>query len=181
MEPPSPANVGRCVGPVQSGFNLTIDCEAGVGAPRGNTIASIDFSSYGLPLRKMHPNTGMCQGFNPNEQACSTSKEEAGKLQAFLEAKCVGKKRCSIEVPRRGSSSIFGNPCPGEKEEVRLAVLAQCTRPYNYSSWDFSLMDQMLVNFMNATKGAQPVVNIPTQPMWAFDTPVWSYVDSPNM
>ena len=178
MEPPSPASIGRCVGPVQSGFNLTLDCEAGVGAIKGNVIKSIDFSFYGLPVRKMDEDTAMCQGFEARDGACSSPN--AAKIQQFIEKQCIGKSRCKIQVPKRGADPVFGSPCPQVKEPMRLAVLAQCRVPYNYSSWDFSLMDQMLVNFGKATKGSEAIVNIPTQPMWAFDTPVWSYIDSPN-
>ena len=178
LEPPSPAAVGRCVGPVESGYNLTIDCEAGVGATKGNTISSIDFAYYGLPLRRMDQMTGMCQGFMSGENRCANANSE--KVLAHVRAECVGKRRCKIGVPAAGKSPLFGNPCPGEIEKMRLAVLAQCKVAYNYTSWDFRKMDQILGNFMRATRGSTPIVNIGTQPMWAFDTPVWSYMDSPN-
>lgn len=49
------------------------------------------------------------------------------------------------------------------------------------TSWDFSLIDPMTIDFLNATKGHSVVLNFSTIPQWMFktDKPV-TYPDDPN-
>jgi hypothetical protein len=63
----------------------------------------------------------------------------------------------------------------------RLAV-AELQKPTNgKTSWDFSLIDPMTVDFMKATAGHKSVVNFSTMPAWLFNTekPV-SYPENPD-
>jgi hypothetical protein len=49
------------------------------------------------------------------------------------------------------------------------------------TSWDFSLIDPMTIDFLNATKGHSVILNFSTIPQWMFVTPKpVSYPDDPN-
>jgi hypothetical protein len=53
----------------------------------------------------------------------------------------------------------------------KLAV-AELEPPANgKTSWDFSLIDSMTLDFLNATKGHQDILNFSTIPQWMFRTP----------
>src|SRR5205807_5927268 len=39
------------------------------------------------------------------------------------------------------------------------------------TSWDFSLIDPMTIDFLNATKGHPVILNFSTIPQWMFKTP----------
>lgn len=49
------------------------------------------------------------------------------------------------------------------------------------TSWDFSVIDPMTIDFLNATKGHPAILNFSTIPQWMFisDKP-WSYPEDPN-
>ncbi len=63
----------------------------------------------------------------------------------------------------------------------RLGV-AELDPPTNgKTSWDFSLIDPMTVDFLNATKGHKVILNFSTIPAWMFKTPKpVAYPDDPN-
>src|SRR6476469_3058717 len=63
----------------------------------------------------------------------------------------------------------------------RLGV-AELEPPANgKTSWDFSLIDPMTVDFLNATKGHKVILNFSTIPAWMFKTPkAVAYPDDPN-
>ena len=63
----------------------------------------------------------------------------------------------------------------------RLGV-AELEPPANgKTSWDFSLIDPMTVDFLNATKGHKVILNFSTIPAWMFKTPKpVAYPDDPN-
>jgi hypothetical protein len=49
------------------------------------------------------------------------------------------------------------------------------------TSWDFSLIDPMTIDFLNATKGHSVILNFSTIPQWMFITPKpVKYPDDPN-
>jgi hypothetical protein len=49
------------------------------------------------------------------------------------------------------------------------------------TSWDFSLIDPMTLDFLNATKGHSPILNFSTMPAWLFKTPQpVTYPSDPN-
>ena len=60
--------------------------------------------------------------------------------------------------------------------------VAELTPPTSQStSWDFSLIDPMTIDFLNATKGHSTILNFSTIPQWMFktDKPV-EYPSDPN-
>lgn len=62
----------------------------------------------------------------------------------------------------------------------KLAV-AELKAPEKITSWDFSLIDPMTIDFLEATKGHPVIINFSTIPQWMFKTnqPV-PYPDDPN-
>jgi len=82
---------------------------ATLSCPDGQTIARIDFASYGLP-------TGSCDSdfaIDPNCHSIST-KEKAT-------ADCLNKSSCTVTA----SNGVFGDPCPGKFK--RMAILYTCS------------------------------------------------------
>ncbi|KAJ7918887.1 glycoside hydrolase superfamily [Mycena leptocephala] len=63
----------------------------------------------------------------------------------------------------------------------RLAVAELEPPTITSTSWNFTLIDPFVINFLNATVGRKPVINFSTIPAWMFktDTPV-TYPDDPN-
>lgn len=53
----------------------------------------------------------------------------------------------------------------------RLAVAELEPPTATNTSWDFSLIDPMMLDFLNATKGHSPILNFSTMPAWLFKTP----------
>ncbi len=76
--------------------------------PAGQTIASLDFASYGTP-------TGACGAFAA-AAAC-----DAPTTVAVVTAACVGQQACSFRV---FNSTFTTDPCPGP--DKTLAVQARC-------------------------------------------------------
>jgi hypothetical protein len=63
----------------------------------------------------------------------------------------------------------------------RLAVAELEPPTATKTSWDFSLIDPMTLDFLEATKGHPTVLNFSTIPQWMFATPQpVSYPDDPN-
>jgi hypothetical protein len=63
----------------------------------------------------------------------------------------------------------------------RLAVAELDPPTTNTTSWDFSLIDPMTVDFFDATKGHATILNFSTIPAWLFKTPQpVSYPADPN-
>ncbi|KAJ6595154.1 glycoside hydrolase superfamily [Mycena vulgaris] len=61
-------------------------------------------------------------------------------------------------------------------------VVAELEPPTNTTtSWNFTLIDPFVIEFLNATVGRKPIINFSTIPAWMFktDTPV-TYPDDPN-
>jgi len=120
----SPANqacqVASGSGPVTNAniSSVSVDCavcatapEQGtfsLACPAGQTIASLDFASYGTP-------TGACGAFAA-AAAC-----DAPTTAAVVTAACVGQQACSFKV---FNSTFTTDPCPGP--DKTLAVQARC-------------------------------------------------------
>lgn len=63
----------------------------------------------------------------------------------------------------------------------RLGVAALEPPKDEKTSWDFSLIDPLAVDFLEATKGKRVVMNFSTVPQWMFDTGYKVYYpDNPN-
>ena len=90
-------------GEEDEGNTLSLEC-----VEAGATVASIVFASYGTP-------TGSCPNFSAGSCAAPNSL-------ATVQAACVGKHACSIDV----SNEVFGgDPCAGTSK--RLRVVAHCS------------------------------------------------------
>lgn len=110
-------------GILQSNFSLTslptVTCamtpdneEATYSCPKGSTIATVAWASYGQP-------SGSCAaGFIANP-ACDSGRE---KSVAVLSSLCVGRTSCSLLVNFQAG---FGDPCHGQAK--RLAANVTCT------------------------------------------------------
>src|SRR5690348_14715597 len=48
------------------------------------------------------------------------------------------------------------------------------------TSWDFSVIDPMTIDFLNATKGHPAILNFSTIPQWMYVSDKWSYPEDPN-
>jgi len=63
----------------------------------------------------------------------------------------------------------------------RLAVAELEPPTATNTSWDFSLIDPMTIDFLDATKGHRTILNFSTMPAWLFKTPQpVTYPDDPN-
>jgi len=63
----------------------------------------------------------------------------------------------------------------------RLAVAELEPPTATKTSWDFSLIDPMTIDFLEATKGHPIILNFSTMPAWLFKTPQpVTYPDDPN-
>ena len=63
----------------------------------------------------------------------------------------------------------------------KLAVAELQPPTATNTSWDFSLIDPMTLDFLNATKGHSPILNFSTMPAWLFKTPQpVTYPSDPN-
>ncbi|KJE94952.1 beta-D-galactosidase [Capsaspora owczarzaki ATCC 30864] len=78
-----------------------------LGCGTHQTIAGVDFASYGTPM-------GSCRSYQQGSCHASNSTEIVLSL-------CHGKQACSIPV----SAAMFGNPCP-DVTNKRLAVQVAC-------------------------------------------------------
>lgn len=75
----------------------------------------------------------------------------------------------------------------------RLAVAELEPPTPQKTSWDFSLIDPMTIDFLNATKGYPTVMNFSTMPAWLFKTdkpvtypadpnqPIWNYTQGTEL
>lgn len=74
-----------------------------------------------------------------------------------------------------------------------VAELEPPTAGSSKTSWDFSLIDPMTIDFLNATSGHKPMLNFSTIPAWMFKTPkpveypadpeqaVWNYTQGTEL
>jgi hypothetical protein len=148
LEPPSPAGkqcgFRRGDSAVYSSFAL--DCG------EGSSVSAVDFAVYG-------ESSGVCGALK--EGPCS-----APGAFAAVAAACVGKQRCTVE----GSAAWMGGAAPCANPST--AVQVTCSGNATYTSWDFSRMDTMVLDFLNATAGAaHAVVDFSTPPQWLYQTP----------
>jgi hypothetical protein len=175
LEPPSSAAVGLCGGPVNvPAFNLTLDC-TNRGRIEGGKVEEIVFANYGLPNRVSEPSTKMCTSFTENK-TCSSD------VRALVADMCIGKPICFLN----GADVVqkLSEPCPGKPSSVlrQLAVQVKCSVPFNYTSWNFDIIDPMMDSFFeNTPHDEHRIPNYSTQPPWMFDDAyTWSYPDDPN-
>eukprot|EP01097_Dermamoeba_algensis_P009818 TRINITY_DN705_c0_g1_i3.p1 TRINITY_DN705_c0_g1~~TRINITY_DN705_c0_g1_i3.p1 ORF type:complete len:620 (+),score=118.64 TRINITY_DN705_c0_g1_i3:46-1905(+) len=152
-------------GQVLSGANLLMQCKNG-------TISSIDFAAYG-------DNGGRCQSFKTNPTCTNTLT-----VKQFLLQNCLGKASCLIPA---SNASFPLRSCSNSQATYTLAAQWKCSYAVNETSWDFSLVDPLMEDFMSAvtkpgtndTRGA--IINWSTSPewLWATDSEI-TFPDDPN-
>jgi len=77
---------------------------------------------------------------------------------------CVGLPNCTIF----SSDDFFkSKPCHNASD-ISLAVQLQCSLPNNFTSWDFSLIDPIVEDFIDAVnqKNGTVMPNFSTMPQW---------------
>ena len=56
-----------------------------------------------------------------------------------------------------------------------------CDPPVNHTYWDFTVIDPMTLDFLNATQNHTTIINFSTIPAWMYKTPERvSYPDNPG-
>ncbi|CAF1343299.1 unnamed protein product [Adineta steineri] len=145
LDPPS--GLLQC-GNVGEDYPLHLSCEQ-----NGGVISQIDFASYGTAMG-----------------ACGQMKQgscHAENSSSIVQRICIGQKSCTIIA----TNDIFGDPCYGTLK--RLLVQMECNPPQNNTYWNFTYMDPMLEDFLDATDGHSRIISFSTQPTWLFqqDTP----------
>ena len=128
-------------------WTLSITC------PQQSIIKNIEFASWGTP-------TGTCGNFNIGKCHAQNSMNISRQL-------CLNKNSCTI---RADTNTFNGDPCDGTRKQFDIQV--ECSIAYNYSNWNFSLLDPLMEDFMNAVnpKNAanKTVINYSTIPNWKY-------------
>ncbi|CAF0918052.1 unnamed protein product [Adineta ricciae] len=145
LDPPS--GLAQC-GNVGQDFFINLSCER-----NGGVISKIDFASYGT-------STGACGQMKQGQ--C-----HAANSTTVVERMCLGKPKCSVPA----FVDLFGDPCYGTVK--RLLIQVQCDPPQNNTYYNFTYLDTMLEDFLDATDGHSRIISFCTQPTWLFkqDTP----------
>ena len=156
-----PSGLSQC-SDVAVGHPIQLSC-----AKRGGVIKEVEFASFGTPL-------GTCRSY---KEAPTCAAQNATSI---IQQSCVGKQKCSVNA----TTELFGSPCPVSAASYRLSVQVTCDPPQNHTYWDFELLDGVTLDFLNATAGRQPILDLSTQPNWLYwygDTPTPYHVsDNPN-
>ncbi|CAF2424843.1 unnamed protein product [Rotaria sp. Silwood2] len=145
LDPPS--GLFQCSN-VGENYSIHLSCEQGDGV-----ISKIDFASFGTAIG-----------------ACGQMKQgtcNAANTSDIIQRACIGQQKCSVIA----STDLFGDPCVGIPK--RLLVQIECNPSQNNTYWDFTHMDPMLEDFLEATDGHSRIISFSTQPTWLFqqDTP----------
>eukprot|EP00117_Sycon_ciliatum_P018657 scpid41612/ scgid3296/ Beta-galactosidase 16 len=155
LDPPSGTNLCRMMSG-EEGNNETTSLSCGTGK-----ISKIDFASYGTP-------TGSCGSL-------VLGKCHAENSTSIVSSYCLGKSQCTIPV----NSDVFGDPCVNTVKQ--FAVQVECNPQMNHTYWDFSVIDPMTEDFMNATQDHTVIINFSTIPAWLYKTPARVvYPDNPD-
>ncbi len=120
----------------------------------------------------------------------SVSKCNSPSSVKIIQGLCLGKQNCSIPV----STDLFGgDPCYGTHKHFSVqATCSPSTNKYVHkthlsltishtspglqtinwirTSWDFTLLDPLMEDFMAATKGHSVIINFSTIPQWMWNT-----------
>ncbi|CAF1184471.1 unnamed protein product, partial [Didymodactylos carnosus] len=152
LEPPS--GLSQCKN-VPYLSNLTLTC-----ALSGGRINKIEFASFGTP-------TGTCGNYTIGQ--CHSNK-----TMSVIRKLCLFRRICTVYV----TNDLFdGDPCPGMNK--RLAVQITCYPPQNNTYWDFTTLDPLVEDFLNATQGHSSIIDFSTQPRWLYTLPaIDQYPDS---
>ncbi|CAF3329618.1 unnamed protein product [Rotaria sp. Silwood1] len=145
LDPPS--GLFQC-GNVGEDFSINLSCEQS-----GGVISKVDFASYGT-------SSGACGEMQQGKCHAANSSE-------IVQRVCIGQKTCSVPA----TSDLFGDPC--KRTAKRLLIQIQCNPPQNNTYYNFTYLDTMLEDFLDATDGHSRIISFSTQPNWLFkqDTP----------
>ncbi|CAF4122391.1 unnamed protein product, partial [Rotaria sordida] len=145
LDPPS--GLYQC-GNVGQDFSINLSCEQ-----NGGVISKVDFASYGT-------SSGACGQMKQGTCHAENSSE-------IVQRVCIGQKTCSVPA----TNDLFGDPCKGITK--RLLIQIQCDPPQNNTYYNFTYLDTMLQDFLDATDGHSRIILFCTQPNWLFkqDTP----------
>jgi hypothetical protein len=116
-------------------------------------ISKIQFASYGNP-------TGVCGNFQVGSCNLPASVD-------IIEDQCVGFSSCLFPI----NDTYVPDPCSNETFSKWLAVQATCSAVSGTTSWNFTLIDPLVEDFLNATGGRNVTINFSTQPEWMWVTP----------
>jgi hypothetical protein len=118
-------------------------------------------------------------------------KCHANDSLSIVQKECLGQNSCLINA----TTATFGDPCYGTVKHLSVQVSihrilslnvfcstidkftfsyevlkATCTKESRTTSWDFSVIDPMTMDFMNATEGHDVVINFSTTPEWMWNS-----------
>jgi hypothetical protein len=125
-----PSGLSQC-SDVGVGYDVHLSC-----ARSGGVIDTVEFASFGLPQ-------GRCTDWSIN--ATCDAKGSMDMVQSM----CKGKQQCTVPA----TVDMFGDPCPTHSATYRLAVQVTCDPPQNHTYWNFTLLDGVTLDFLQATKG----------------------------
>ena len=143
LEPPSGSLLCGFRSSNDGKLPLVLSCPSGV-------ISQVDFVGYGK-------SSGYCGSL------VLGSCYDANAAKVVTSA-CVGQSSCTL----LSSDEFFkSTPC-SQPSDISLAVQVQCSVQSNFTSWDFSLMDPILQDFMHAVnhKNGTVMPNFSTMPQW---------------
>ncbi|CAF3904950.1 unnamed protein product [Rotaria sordida] len=142
-----PPGLYQC-GNVGENFSISLSCEQ-----NGGVISKVDFASYGT-------SSGACGQMKQGTCHAANSSE-------IVQRVCIGQKTCNVPA----TNNLFGDPCFGTVK--RLLIQIQCDPPQNNTYYNFTYLDTMLEDYLDATDGHSRVISFCTQPTWLFkqDTP----------
>eukprot|EP01116_Phalansterium_solitarium_P019019 TRINITY_DN5199_c0_g1_i1.p1 TRINITY_DN5199_c0_g1~~TRINITY_DN5199_c0_g1_i1.p1 ORF type:complete len:580 (+),score=185.42 TRINITY_DN5199_c0_g1_i1:19-1758(+) len=113
-------------------------------------ISAVRFASYGT-------STGQCGNFTAGWCA-------AANTTAIIEQLCIGQGICTLSADWK----TFGDPCYDTLKHLTVEV--ECSGAPQATSWNFTLIDPLMEDFINATDGSV-IINFSTIPQWMFNTP----------
>eukprot|EP01084_Bolivina_argentea_P058520 106853_1 len=162
LYPPSDENLCAHLTGLGNANNWTVSLTC----PKTSTIKTIDFASWGTP-------SGTCGQFKIGSCHANTSMSVSKSL-------CLNKHSCTI---RADTDTFGGDPCYGTVKQFDIQVT--CSIPYNYSNWDFSLINPLMEDLMNSVNPKnepnKTVINFSTIPNWKYSGVTYGegLVDSP--
>ena len=163
LQPPSGKYLCNHLNGDSNDNNWTVSLQC----PGTSVINEIGFASWGTP-------SGYCGDFTIGTCHANNSMDIAKTY-------CMDKNSCTIPV---NIDTFNGDPCYGVVKE--FAIQVECSVPYNYSNWNFTLIDPLMVDFMNAVNpnntANKTVINFSTQPNWFYKGVTYGsgYTDNPN-
>eukprot|EP01111_Echinosteliopsis_oligospora_P015984 TRINITY_DN6500_c0_g1_i1.p1 TRINITY_DN6500_c0_g1~~TRINITY_DN6500_c0_g1_i1.p1 ORF type:complete len:582 (-),score=150.67 TRINITY_DN6500_c0_g1_i1:93-1838(-) len=139
-----PPTGGPVCATIPDGQNIYLSC------PSGN-FTDIHFASYGNP-------SGECGQFKREE--CDID------VISVIEEFCLGEHNCTIPI----NYTTFGKvDCA---DSVRLSFQASCSDSTKSTSWNFTLIDPMVEDLMNAQDDKTVIINFSTIPQWMWNAPL---------